>query len=89
MLALIERVADGCDAGHEADALHFVRASLLGYDAATGGSRPFGGLDVERVFAAVELLADRRTLEVTPFVAEWHPAALGDSTRKPGARSLA
>lgn len=28
-------------------------------------------LDVERVFAAVELLAERLELEVTPFVSSW------------------
>lgn len=54
-------------------ALHFVCGALLAYDAASGRN-PFGGLDVERVFAAVELLAERDTLEVSPFVAAWHPA---------------
>lgn len=54
-------------------ALHFVCGALLAYDAASG-KNPFTGLDVERVFAAVELLAERNVLEVTPFVASWHPA---------------
>ena len=56
-----------------ASALNFVSGALLAYDAAEGKS-PFGGLDVERVFAAVRLLAERQTLEVSPFVAAWHPA---------------
>jgi hypothetical protein len=55
-------------------ALHFVCASLMAHDAATAGQSPsFAGLDVERVFTAVELLAERRELEITPFVASWHP----------------
>lgn len=56
-----------------AQALHFVCGALVAYDTAAGAS-PYEGLDVERVFAAVELLAERRTLEVTPFVSAWHPA---------------
>lgn len=57
-------------------ALHFVCGALIAYDAAEGES-PYRGLDVERVFAAVELLAERHELEVTPFVAAWHPAVDG------------
>jgi hypothetical protein len=57
----------------EAQALNFVCGALVAHDAAEGKS-PYTGLDVERVFAAVELLAERRELEVTPFVATWHPA---------------
>lgn len=53
----------------------------MAYDAAAGGS-PYEGLDVERVFAAVELLAERRTLEVSPFVSAWHPAV--DAWDRPG-----
>lgn len=41
--------------------LHFVCGALLAYDAASG-KNPFTGLDVERVFAAVELLAERNVL---------------------------
>jgi SIR2-like domain len=53
--------------------LHFVCGALLAYDAAAGRS-PFLGLDIERVFSAVQLLAERNALEVSPFVASWHPA---------------
>jgi hypothetical protein len=56
-----------------AQALNFVCGALLAYDGARGES-PYKGLDVERVFAAVELLGERTELEVTPFVASWHPA---------------
>lgn len=53
--------------------LNFVCGALVAHDAASGHS-PYDGLDVERVFAAVELLSRRRELEVTPFVSAWHPA---------------
>src|SRR5215216_7428160 len=36
----------------------------------------WGGLDVERVFSAVELLAERERLEITPFVDRWSRDAL-------------
>jgi len=62
-------------------ALHFVCGALLAYDAASG-KNPFTGLDVERVFAAVELLAERNVLQVTPFVASWHPAVDALDTTK-------
>lgn len=58
---------------HHAQALNFVCGAIIAHDTAEGRS-PYEGLDVERVFAAVRLLAERRDLEVTPFVANWHPA---------------
>lgn len=58
---------------YHAAALNFVCGALIAYKAAAGAS-PFGGLDIEEVFAAVELLAERHSLEVTPFVASWHAA---------------
>jgi SIR2-like domain len=42
------------------------------------------GLDVERVFAAVELLATRRGLDIVPFVDRWAPG-LGSSELTPAA----
>jgi hypothetical protein len=63
-------------------ALNFVCGALLAHDAANG-MNPFSGLDVERVFAAVELLAERDTLEVSPFVASWHPAVDVLDNRRP------
>jgi NAD-dependent SIR2 family protein deacetylase len=70
---LVRRVGEQRRFAQATSALHFVCGALLAYDAAEGAS-PFSGLDVERVFSAVELLAERRTLEVTPFVSSWHPA---------------
>lgn len=46
-------------------------ARLLAFDAYRGGN-PLGGVDVERFFSAVEMLAEADTLEVAPFVREWH-----------------
>jgi hypothetical protein len=71
---------------HQPDrrALNFVCGALMAHNAAEGTS-PYAGLDVERVFAAVQLLADRRTLELTPFVASWHPAV--DTWDRPHAPS--
>ncbi len=67
-----------------AQALNFVCGALLAYDSAEGAS-PYVGLDVERVIAAVELLAERRTLEVSPFVSAWHPAVdIWDRQQSPG-----
>jgi hypothetical protein len=54
-------------------ALNFVCGALIAHDTARGASF-LEGLDVERVFSAIELLAEREELEVTPFVASWHPA---------------
>jgi hypothetical protein len=71
---LVRRIDDRrYDQHPTAAALHFVCGALLAYDGAAGHN-PFVGLDVERVFAAVELLAERNTLEVSPFVASWHRA---------------
>jgi len=52
------------------------------------GDSPFSGLDVERVFSAVELLAERNELEVTPFVASWHPAVNAWDTQSKSAAAF-
>lgn len=61
---------------------HFVCGALIAYDTQRGTSSAFDSLDVERVFAAVELLAERRDLEVSPFVSSWVPA-VDEFDRKP------
>jgi hypothetical protein len=72
--AIVERINARSNAiDHIAPALNFVCGALAAYDASRG-QNPYAGLDVERVFAAVELLARRKELEVTPFVAAWHPS---------------
>jgi hypothetical protein len=71
--AMVERLNGQRAAPPTTKALNFVCGALVAYDASRGES-PYSGLDIERVFAAVELLARRRELEVTPFVSSWHPA---------------
>jgi NAD-dependent SIR2 family protein deacetylase len=79
---LVARIAESQPYSQTTQALNFICGALLAYDAA-GGASPYTGLDVERVFSAVELLAERRELEVTPFVAAWHQAV--DAWDRPSA----
>lgn len=74
---MTQRILDGIIGSarahsQEAAALSFVCATLLAAQAAKGNASQ--DLDVEQVFSAVELLAERAELEVAPFVAAWHPA---------------
>lgn len=84
--ALVDRINEGPIARRDqSSALNFVCATISAYDAATKGANPYDSLDVERVFAAVELLAERRKLEVTPFVSAWLAAVdAWDQTRPHG-----
>jgi hypothetical protein len=38
------------------------------------GDNPQSGINIEELFTAVKMLADRDTLEIAPFVAQWHNA---------------
>ena len=53
-------------------ALHYVIGQIIGYATAHGG-RHNDPVDVEELFTAVQLLADRYNLEVAPFVEAWKP----------------
>lgn len=59
--------------GRHTQAFNGVYRAMIQHSAARGVD-PSSELDVERVFAAVTLLADRRDHELTPFIARWHPA---------------
>ncbi len=83
---LVEAINERHRWGQETQALNFVCGALMAYDAAQGDS-PYTGLDVERVISAIDLLAERRDLEVTPFVASWHPAV--DAWDRPRVASFA
>ncbi len=37
------------------------------------GNNPYGGVDVEELFNAVQLLEGRSNLEAAPFIGSWHP----------------
>lgn len=53
-----------------ADALNYVVGASIAHATAQGVG-VFESLDVEQLFSAVQLLAERRTLEVAPFVGSW------------------
>ena len=53
-------------------ALNFAVGALVAHDTAAGAS-PYAGIDVERLFSAVQMLGNRGAVEVAPFVAAWSP----------------
>jgi hypothetical protein len=53
-------------------ALNYVVATMVAAQTLEGWD-PYASVDVERVFSAIEVLAERRTHELAPFV-EWRPA---------------
>ncbi len=52
--------------------LNFVTGELLAEEGRRGND-VFGGIDVERVMTAIELLGIRQDLEISPFVHSWNP----------------
>ena len=52
--------------------LRFVEAGLR-LRQSVRGKNPSQGINVEELFGAVELLANRHSLEIEPFVNQWHP----------------
>lgn len=52
-------------------ALHAIIGAIIAHDTGRGGDA-FEGVDVERVFAAVQMLAHRNELEIAPFVTAWN-----------------
>jgi SIR2-like protein len=70
---IVELIGRNRSGDQLSEALNFVCGQLMAHQAVSGKS-PYEGIDVERVFSAVELLAERSKLEVTPFVSSWHPA---------------
>lgn len=55
-----------------ASALRYACGALIKYDTDRGGS-PTDLPDIERLVSAVELLSERNSLEVTPFIDSWDP----------------
>lgn len=69
--AIVKQLADGpARYGPVAQALNYAVGALVAHDTSLGTS-PYAGIDVERLFAAVQMLSDRDALEVTPFVSAW------------------
>jgi hypothetical protein len=51
--------------------LRFVVSGLL-FQEGIKGSNPFNGVNIEDLFNAVQVLATRHELEVSPFIGSWH-----------------
>jgi hypothetical protein len=71
-----------------ADVLDFVIGSLV-QERGMQGLNPYDGVDVERLFAAVRLLADRQASEAFPFVGSWHPRVADLDRAGPEANRIA
>jgi hypothetical protein len=69
--AIVDRV--GATRTDMSLALNSAVGAMIAHDTALGAN-PYAGIDVERLFAAVQMLAARGDLEITPFVASWAPA---------------
>jgi SIR2-like domain len=70
--AIVDQFGSGrrrVDGAQLRSVLTYVCEELLASDSKPAES--FGQLDVERVFSAVELLAERGRLEIAPFITEW------------------
>jgi hypothetical protein len=88
-LDLTKAIADEVDRQHgryfgTSQALHMAIGAMVAHDTARGG-KAFQRIDVERLFSAVQMLAQRDDLEISPFVASWSGAleALGRSRGLP------
>jgi NAD-dependent SIR2 family protein deacetylase len=58
-------------AGRHGHVISFAVGGLL-FQRGIRGQDPFEGVDVEELFSAVRLLAERHTLEAAPFIGSWH-----------------
>ena len=70
---IVDRLSE-VDESKIRSALNLICGALMAYDTSRGANPYDAGLDVERVFVAADLLGQRRSVEITPFVAAWHPA---------------
>ncbi len=52
--------------------LNFVIGALI-FNGSCEGKSPYGKLNIEDVFNAIDLLANRDTLQADAFVSSWHP----------------
>jgi hypothetical protein len=57
-------------------ALNVAIGAMTAHDTAMGGGA-YDGIDVERLFSAVQMLSDRNSLEIAPFVSSWNSALDG------------
>lgn len=68
--------------GGEVAALNHAVGAIIAHDARAGGD-PYSGIDVERVFSAIQMLSERDALEVSPFVSGWTDPRMAPSQRLP------
>ncbi len=68
---IVQRSQDRPRSGTEARVISFVAGGLM-FQQGIRGANPFAGVDVEELFAAVQLLGRRHTLEAAPFIGSWH-----------------
>ncbi len=61
--------------------LHYLCGKLISHESDRGAS-PFTAIDVERLLGAAQLLSERPTLELAPFVATWDPGVDSFTRRK-------
>lgn len=86
---LTQRITEAVEERHgryygTSQALNVAIGAMIAND--TGrGLGAFSGIDVERLFSAVQMLAQRDEVELSPFVASWNPAleAVGRSRGMP------
>jgi hypothetical protein len=81
---MTDEVIAGVDSASRQRVLEFVRLTLTA-DLARAWSAPppvAVDVDVERLFACVEILVDRRDQPWSPFVAKWHPGFEGFGFRQ-------
>jgi hypothetical protein len=74
--AMTQRIIEAVEADpfhrRHAHLLRFVVGGLL-FQRGVRGEDPFGGVNVEDLFSAIQLLGSRQDLEAAPFVGSWHP----------------
>lgn len=69
---ILEIVEGKYSHGEQARVLHFVVGGLL-FQAGIRDQNPLNsGVDVEELFSAVQMLAERSNLEAAPFIGSWH-----------------
>lgn len=68
---ITEQIDKQLPGGMNARALNMAIGALIAHDTAAGG-RAYDGIDVERLFGAIQMLAERDQLEVSPFVSTWN-----------------
>ncbi len=69
---MVRKFYEDVDLLRYAPVLSFVAGGLM-FQRGVRGENPYGGIDVEELFNAVQLLEGRSNLEAAPFIGSWHP----------------